>query len=317
MTHLVKYLSCLPTHSTTSPPPSFTCTVPPSLRSPATILSCSRSHRSLASAQSLEQGAQLGRQGLRHVWQCFSRPLYREWLKRSQGCICCSVQEEISVKVYLTTERWVTQITPETRSTNKMGKVDKEQTGRQAQGNYVWHLSRGISASKWQNNRTNIINPRGVPVQKTGIGWRLKYLIIQATTPAPNCLCERNTDSRKGLNIHERHISLIPEINSLASHSPATEVRRIVRQNPNLASDFIVIRAIDFGLVVGSPPSLAILLLVLSSADSTLFSPSFPHVSSIIWTDLSDMEHIDKWCGKGRCCVGVGWRVLITNVHCR
>lgn len=71
----------------------------PSLCSPATILSCSRSHRSLASAQSLEQGAQFGRQGLRHVWQCFSRPLYRKWLKRSQGCICCSVQEEISVKV--------------------------------------------------------------------------------------------------------------------------------------------------------------------------------------------------------------------------
>lgn len=53
--------------------------------SPATILSCSRSHRSLAPAQSLEQGAQLGRQGLRYVWQCFSRPLYTEWLYGARG----------------------------------------------------------------------------------------------------------------------------------------------------------------------------------------------------------------------------------------
>lgn len=57
-------------------PLTHTHTVPPSPCSPATILSCSRSHRSLASAQSLEQGAQLGRQGLQYVWQCFSRPLY-------------------------------------------------------------------------------------------------------------------------------------------------------------------------------------------------------------------------------------------------
>lgn len=83
--------------------PPFTCTVPPSLCSPATILSRSRSHRRLASDQSLEQGAQLGRQGLRYVWQCFSRPLHTEWLKKkgARGAFCCCVQEEISVKVLL------------------------------------------------------------------------------------------------------------------------------------------------------------------------------------------------------------------------
>lgn len=126
--------------------PSFLCMHGSSIAvRPATILSCSRSHRSLASAQSLEQGAQFGRQGLRHVWQCFSRPLYREWLKRSQGCNCCSV----SVKVYVSTGRQVTQITPEIRSTNnKMENVDKEQTHRQTQCNHVWSLSRRISVLK-------------------------------------------------------------------------------------------------------------------------------------------------------------------------
>lgn len=75
-------------HIPLHPPPHLTCTVPPSLCGPATILSCSRSHRSLASAQSLEQGAQLGRQGLQYVWQCFSRPLYTERLKGLGGHGC-------------------------------------------------------------------------------------------------------------------------------------------------------------------------------------------------------------------------------------
>lgn len=35
----------------------------------------------------------------------------------------------------------------------------------------------------------------------------------------------------------------------LIGHSPATEVRKIVRQNPNLASDFMVIRAMAVGRI--------------------------------------------------------------------
>lgn len=55
----LNYPSCkIPSH-TFHLSPLLACTVPPSLCSKATILSCSRSHRSLASAQSLEQGHNL------------------------------------------------------------------------------------------------------------------------------------------------------------------------------------------------------------------------------------------------------------------
>lgn len=70
------------------------------------------------------------------------------------------------------------------------------------------------------------------------------------------------TYSKKGAHIHKKRIfaSFKTKISSPIGHLPATEVRRIVRQNPNLASDFIVIRAMvectDFGLAVRSPPSL-------------------------------------------------------------
>lgn len=50
----------------------------------------------------------------------------------------------------------------------------------------------------------------------------------------------------KTLNINDKYIYLLrnkrQNNNSPISHLPATEVRRIVRQNPYLASDFIVIR---------------------------------------------------------------------------
>lgn len=55
----LNYPSCkIPSH-TFHLFPLLACSAPPSLCSRATILSCSRSHRSLASAQSLEQGHNL------------------------------------------------------------------------------------------------------------------------------------------------------------------------------------------------------------------------------------------------------------------
>lgn len=70
--------------------------------------------------------------------------LYTEWLKGSQGCCRCSVRENISVMVYLTTARWVTQIIPEMSRTNsKMKKVDKGQTCKQ-----IWQAHK-YSKIRW------------------------------------------------------------------------------------------------------------------------------------------------------------------------
>lgn len=74
--------------------------------------------------------------------------------------------------------------------------------------------------------------------------------------------------------------SLKPKIYLPVTHSPATEVRKIAKQIPNSASDFIVIRPTamtvltDFGLVVRGPPS----FLFTSSVVPTLFSDPLPHV---------------------------------------
>lgn len=165
-------------------------------------------------------------------------------------------------------------------------------------------MSRRIPVLQWQNYQTFIINTWHVPIQrkkkKKGIGWRLQKLIIQATTSAPNCLCGRNTDSKKRIKYSwKAQFPYWKKINSLKSHSPATEVRRIVKQNPNLASDFIVIRAttmivyIDFGLVVRSPPSLVVLLLVLYSADTTLFLALFSsrQLNNLNWS----LRHGAHW----------------------
>lgn len=134
---------------------------------------------------------------------------------------------------------------------------------------------------KLQNNNTHIANTS----KKINIWLEAKYYSGYNICTKP-AMTEGEIHTaqtkRKASNIHEKHIYLFPKINSLISHLPATEVRRIVRQNPNLASDFIVIRPTamtvytDFGLVVGAPSNLVYtssgpLILV----DTTLFSPPF------------------------------------------
>lgn len=96
-------------------------------------------------------------------------------------------------------------------------------------------------------------------------------------------LCGRNADSR---NKKEKNLIFMTSTFSCSQkknksvryyrHLPATDVRRMVRQTPNLASDFIVIRPtdmtvhIDFGFVLGS--SCESRLHVLRSFSSPLTS---------------------------------------------
>lgn len=94
---------------------------------------------------------------------------------------------------------------------------------------------------------------------------------------------------RKSLNIKAKHIySLKNLLTKCNEHLPATEVRRMVRQIPNLARDFMVMRptamtvCIDIGLADSdkkkSPDSLVV--RYFSSKCVIFLAPFSSHVSS-------------------------------------
>lgn len=105
---------------------SFACTVPPSPCSPGYYLIMLKvSQKPGFRPKVLNRGHNLADMDCGMFGSVFPGLLYTEWLKGSQGCIRCSVQEQISVMV--------TQIIPEmSRTDSKMKNVDKGQTCEQA-----------------------------------------------------------------------------------------------------------------------------------------------------------------------------------------
>lgn len=160
------------------PPLLLLCPVPPSLCNPATILSCSRSHRSLALAQVLNRGTTWQTRTavcLEVIFQAFVHRM----IKKEPGVHLHSVQVEISMKVYWTTITVATQITPDMSQAVKMKRIVQGQTDRQiCETNKhigMWCIRKmmsdidclwgRLSVIQSQNNNKTIIDNRADTVQ--------------------------------------------------------------------------------------------------------------------------------------------------------
>lgn len=107
------------------------------------------------------------------------------------------------------------------------------------------------------------------------------------------------------------------------SHLPATEVKRIAMQNPNLASDFIEIRVtamtvrVDFAPVIlfSSEPRFASSVPLLHKL--LCFRPLSLLTSDQYIEMIYSSILIDDRGGKEGSYSEAGWGYLITNIHCK